>query len=144
MLSVAPRLPLLPVVAAACVVALAVALTCGHGSAPAAEEPHFAVSLARFDAVLAHPREAAGDSRAVPAVEGGRVVGLKLFSIRPGSTLDELGLNNGDVVLRINGHELTSAEKTLELYTSLPDASSIVVDIERRGAPLALHYDIVP
>jgi hypothetical protein len=80
------------------------------------------------------------DARLVPAFEGGRVVGLKIFSVRAGTLPAAIGLENGDVIQRINGHELTSPAAGLELHASLQEASTLRVDILRRGVPGTLTH----
>jgi general secretion pathway protein C len=86
----------------------------------------------------------ATQARIVPAFEGGEAVGFKLFSIRPGSLYSKIGVQNGDVIKRINGYELNSPDKALEVYQKLKDAKEISLDLKRRGKPMSLSYNIVP
>jgi general secretion pathway protein C len=85
----------------------------------------------------------ATQARIVPAFEGGEAVGFKLFSIRPGSLYSKVGIQNGDVIRRINGYELNSPDKALEVYQKLKDAKEISVDLKRRGKPMSMSYNIV-
>lgn len=86
----------------------------------------------------------ATQARIVPAFEGGEAVGFKLFSIRPGSLYSKVGIQNGDVISRINGYEINSPDKALEIYQKLKNAKEIAVDLKRRGKPLSLQYNITP
>jgi general secretion pathway protein C len=86
----------------------------------------------------------ATEARIVPAFEGGKSVGFKLFSIRPGSLFSKIGLQNGDVIGRINGYEMTSPDKALEVYQKLKDSKRISVDVKRRGKPVTMDYSITP
>ena len=54
----------------------------------------------------------------------------------------KLGLQNGDTLQSINGFELTSADKALEVYTKLREATSLEVEITRRGQQQKLKYSI--
>lgn len=92
-----------------------------------------------FDDYVDHARP---PCRIVPAFEGGKTIGFKLFSIAPGSLYARMGLQNGDIVTRINGHELTSPEKGLEIYAKLKDAKRVTVELKRRGAPATLTYSL--
>jgi hypothetical protein len=83
-------------------------------------------------------------ARIVPAFEGGKSIGFKLFSIRPGSVYSKIGIQNGDIVQGVNGYELNSPDKALELYQKLKDGKEFSVDIKRRGKPVTLDYAIVP
>jgi type II secretory pathway component PulC len=73
----------------------------------------------------------APQARIVPAFERGVPIGFKLFSIRPGSTWSAAGLENGDVVERINGLDLTSPEKALVIYSTLRCARRFRVELRR-------------
>jgi general secretion pathway protein C len=103
----------------------------------------FAVEQAGVDKALGDLSSLATQARIVPAFEGGEAVGFKLFSIRPGSLYSKIGIQNGDVISRINGYELNSPDKALEVYQKLKDAKEITVDLKRRGKPTTLNYNIV-
>lgn len=81
-------------------------------------------------------------ARIVPSFQDGRSVGFKLFSIRPKSPLSQLGLQNGDVVRRVNGLEIASPERALRVYTRLREARRITLDLKRRGRARTQVYTI--
>lgn len=78
----------------------------------------------------------------VPAFEGGRAVGFKVFGVRPGSDVERAGIENGDVITRLNGIALTSPERAIEAYERARDGL-IVVDFVRRGQPGTITH-LVP
>lgn len=69
--------------------------------------------------------------RIIPAFERGVPIGFKLFSIRPGTAWSAAGLENGDVIERINGLDLTSPEKALVVYSTLRCARRLHVEARR-------------
>jgi general secretion pathway protein C len=81
--------------------------------------------------------------RVVPEQRGGKVIGLRLFGIRPGSVLGTLGLRNGDRLESINGFEVASPEKALQAYAQLRNASHLHVQLQRVGKPLELDLNIM-
>lgn len=91
---------------------------------------------------LAHLEELSMQVRVVPAFSNGEARGFKLFSIRPNSLFAQLGLSNGDVLRRINGLSLDSAERVLELYTRLREAPRIEMEVERAGQVVHQTYTI--
>ena len=105
-------------------------------------ENSYGVPRSAVDGALNNLSELATQARIVPAFEGGKPVGFKLFSIKPGSLYSKIGLQNGDVINRINGFEMSSPEKGLEVYQKLKDASNVTVDVKRRGKPMTLDYSI--
>lgn len=104
----------------------------------------WSVEQAGIDKALGDLSSLATQARIVPAFEGGEAVGFKLFSIRPGSLYSKIGIQNGDVISRINGYEINSPDKALEIYQKLKDAKEITVDMKRRGKPVTLNYNVVP
>jgi len=81
--------------------------------------------------------------RVVPEQQDGKLVGLRLFGIRPGSLLSMLGLQNGDRLESINGFDITNPEKALEAYARLRTATRLSVRVVRLGRPLQIDLNIV-
>ena len=78
----------------------------------------------------------------VPSVKNGKANGFKLYAIRPSSVYSKLGLSNGDTIHAINGFELTSMDKALEVYTKVKEVNNLTVSVTRRGKPTTLNYSI--
>jgi general secretion pathway protein C len=107
-----------------------------------AKTHHCVVERALIDKLLANTDELATSTRIVPAMVDGKPDGFKLYAIRPSSIFSRLGFANGDTVQTINGMDMTSPEKALEIYTRLRTATDFAVRIVRRGEPLTLTYEI--
>ncbi|MFY1825509.1 type II secretion system protein GspC [Myxococcus fulvus] len=84
------------------------------------------------------------DARMVPAFKDGKAQGFKVLSVRKGSLYEKLGLQNGDVLQRINGMPLDSLEKAMETYMLLKNQRHLEIEIERGGRTLRLAYDVQP
>jgi len=81
--------------------------------------------------------------RAVPNNDAnGNMNGFKLYAIQNGSIFEKIGLSNHDVIQRINGVELDSAEKGLELFQALRNESNFNVDILRNSQKNTLRFNI--
>ncbi|HOX42686.1 MAG TPA: type II secretion system protein GspC [Myxococcota bacterium] len=93
-----------------------------------------------LERLLASPGAALQGVRAVPALEGGALSGFKLFAIRPGSLVHQLGLQNGDVLERVDGIGLTDLEVVLQALQRLRGAREVELDVRRRGQPHKLRY----
>jgi hypothetical protein len=102
----------------------------------------FDVTRDAVDRVLQNPMSAAKDMRIVPAMTNGKPDGFKLYAIKPGSLIDRLGFKNGDTLREINGFALTSADKALEAYVKVRDATEILVTVGRAGQNVTLTYRI--
>ncbi len=106
------------------------------------DDNHYEISKELVDKVLLNPMGFTKGARVVPAMANGKPNGFKLYSIRPGTVYAKLGLENGDTLSSINGMELTSAEKALEVYTKLRDATTLEVGLTRRNKPDTITYSI--
>lgn len=82
-------------------------------------------------------------ARIIPAIVAGKSAGFRVYSIRPGSLFDVLGLKNGDQLHGINGHPIHTPEHALQAYTMLRNADHFSVAITRRGAKLTSDYKVV-
>jgi hypothetical protein len=106
------------------------------------DDTHFELPAATRDAILADPMTAAKGARVVPAVKDGAPDGFKLYAIKDGSIYRRLGFQNADTVQEINGTPLTSADKALEVYTTLKDATTVYVGVSRRGKPVVIEITV--
>ncbi len=106
------------------------------------DDSTYEIDKGLVEKILANPMGVAKGARVVPAVVNGKPAGFKLYAIRPSSVYAKLGLTNGDTLSAINGMELTTADKALEVYTKLREATSLEVEIQRRGKPMTLKYTI--
>ena len=91
---------------------------------------------------FARLEELATQARVVPAFREGKPQGFKMFAIRPHSLFAKLGLQNGDIIRRVNGQSLTTPQTALEAFESLRETKHIELDLERGGAPLKKTYDV--
>jgi general secretion pathway protein C len=106
------------------------------------DESNYEIDKSLVEKVLLNPMAVAKGARVVPSMKNGKPDGFKLYAIRPSSAFAKLGLTNGDTLQSINGFELTSADKALEVYTKLREATSLEVEVTRRGKPVTLKYSI--
>jgi general secretion pathway protein C len=79
-------------------------------------------------------------TRIAPAFVDGVPVGFKLSSIHPDSIYAKAGIENGDIIKSINGHDLNSPEKALEMYATLKDARAVDMEVMRSGKILHLMF----
>ncbi len=100
------------------------------------------IERALVDKLLSNTSALASAARFVPSVKEGKPNGFKVYAIRPNSLFAKIGLQNGDTIKGINGFEMTSPDKALEVYTKLRSASHLGVQLDRRGETVTLDYTI--
>jgi hypothetical protein len=92
-----------------------------------------------------------GDGHSAPAdaaaeTRGRTEDGIRVWCVSPGSLPDLLGFRRGDLVLSVDGYEMTSAEAALATYSALSQRGPgdvVTVRIERAGRLVDLRYRIV-
>jgi general secretion pathway protein C len=105
-------------------------------------EGRYTIQRGLLDKLLADTNVLAKAARVVPATIDGKPSGFKLYAIRPKSVYAKIGLQNGDTIRAINGNEMTSPDRALEIYTKLKSASHLSLSILRRGKDKTFEYQI--
>jgi general secretion pathway protein C len=105
-------------------------------------DTEFNIDRSVVDKILENQAELMKSARIVPETKDGKVLGIRLFGIRPDTLLGTLGLQNGDRLEAINGFNMGSPEKALEAYARLRTASKLDVNVNRRGNPVAIAFNI--
>lgn len=115
----------------------------GSGAAPSGAKPGVPSEIpASFvDTVLASYSYVA-PARIVPAKEKGAPIGFKVFSIQPGSVYEKIGLQNGDIVLRVNDLAITDEASAKAAQEKLRGVNKIHIDVKRMGNVLRLDYTV--
>jgi len=105
-------------------------------------DTEFNIDRSVVDKILENQAELMKSARIVPETKDGKVLGIRLFGIRPETLLGTLGLQNGDRLESINGFNMGSPEKALEAYARLRTAPQLDVTVNRRGSPVSIVHHI--
>lgn len=92
------------------------------------------------DSLVSDPQSVMGLLRAEPFRKNGKLHG---YRVRPGKDrqlLRKFGLRSGDVVTAVNGVPMDNPLKALEIMRDISSATSLTVDIERRGVPQSFSF----
>jgi general secretion pathway protein C len=95
-----------------------------------------------LDGTLSNLNSVATQARIVPSFKNGVANGFKVFSIQPNSFYSAIGVENGDVIQKVNGYEINSPDKALEIYQKLREARHVTVDLERNGQTIRKEYNV--
>ncbi len=105
-------------------------------------EHTYEVQRGTVDSLLGNMAVLSRAARIVPEVRDGKAAGFRLFSVKTDGPFAKIGLQNGDVIYAINGLEMTSPDKALEIYTKLKSANHLAVALERSGQKITKDYNI--
>lgn len=91
---------------------------------------------------LENPNQLMTDARLQPNIVSGKQEGFVLREVRSGGIYQSLGLQNGDVLLRINDYNISNPENALQAFTALRGMDRVQVDLMRNGARMTMTYQI--
>jgi general secretion pathway protein C len=102
----------------------------------------YLVDQGRLQQAISNPGQMMTDARLRPNVAGGREEGFVLSEVKPGGIYDSLGLQNGDVLLKINEYDVSNPEKALQAFTALKGMDRVQIDLIRAGSKMTMTYQI--
>jgi len=79
-------------------------------------------------------------ARVVPHFNQGKSDGFVISNIVPNSLYQTIGLKNGDIIRKVNGQPVTSAEQAMKMYQALQSATAIDLELQRDGVIMPIHY----
>lgn len=89
------------------------------------------VDKAHFDELVAAPHRLQSQVDIVPAIRNDVHSGYKLATVRPGTTVADLGFRSGDKITHVNGYDLTNDAQAMQLYLALAGSRLFNVRYER-------------
>lgn len=81
-------------------------------------------------------------ARMEPNIVGGRTQGFVVRMVQPRSLLAQLGIQRGDILQQINGVELDTPEKALQIFQQLREARNISIALQRGGTNHTFEYEV--
>lgn len=81
-------------------------------------------------------------ARIIPNFSEGKPDGFRIFAITEDSLYSKIGLQNGDILHRINGIEVKDPQNFLKVFEQLKDESNITVDLVRNNQKETFGYEI--
>jgi hypothetical protein len=104
---------------------------------------HYAVDRTTLRAFLEEEDMLMRQARLKVEQDNGKVVGLRIVHVPPGSTLARLGFESGDRLDTICAIPLTTPEQALAAYERLSNSVEISVVVTRGKSRVTLRYTIV-
>jgi general secretion pathway protein C len=105
-------------------------------------EHSFEIQRGTLESVLGNMSLLSRSARIVPEMRDGKAAGFRLYAVKTDGPFAKIGMQNGDVISSINGLEITSPEKALEVYSKLKSASHLSLGMESNGKKVTQDYNI--
>jgi general secretion pathway protein C len=102
----------------------------------------FVANRAEVAQTMQNPAAFFTQMRALPHFVDGKTDGFSISQVAPGSVFDQLGLQDGDLLTKIDGQPVTNPMQALGLMQSIRTASAIDLTINRGGTPTSVHLDL--
>lgn len=102
----------------------------------------YMVDQARLQQAIANPGQMMTDARLKPNIVNGKEEGFVLSEVKQGGVYHSLGLQDGDVLLRINEYDISNPERALQAFTALKGMERVQVDLIRSGSRMTMTYQI--
>jgi general secretion pathway protein C len=80
--------------------------------------------------------------RVRPHLEAGRPGGFLIYNIEPDSIFARVGLENGDVIVSVNGMSTATTRQAKELYDALKKGGAVALEVKRGEDKQELHFVI--
>ena len=77
-----------------------------------------------------------------PETRDGKLVGIRVSGVKPGSAAERLGARDGDVVEAVNGVDLTTFDAVSRVEASTRNGRRFVVRVLRDGHPTTLVLEL--
>jgi general secretion pathway protein C len=105
-------------------------------------ENRWSISREEAERARGNLNELLKQARMEPRIIDGRTDGFVVRMIQPRSLLALLGIQRGDVLMQVNGVELDSPEKALQIFQQLREARNISIGLVRDGERMNFDYQI--
>ena len=104
-------------------------------------ENRFAVPRTEVESAAANPAALYSQARILPRYEEGKMVGVQLNAIRPGSLFAQVGIQDGDTVTQVNGVIVQTPEDGQRLLQEFSAGGELRVTVKGRdGQVRDLEY----
>lgn len=114
----------------------------GSGASETAGGAGYTINKERLLASLDNPKQIMTDARFLPNMVEGSQQGFVIKEVKNDGIYQNLGLQNNDVVMRINEFNISSPEAALQAMNALRGMDSINLDVIRNGQKMTLSYRI--
>jgi general secretion pathway protein C len=105
-------------------------------------EREYLLDRAKVQKSIENPEKVLTDARLLPNIIDGRQEGFKISEVVPDGLYHSLGLKNGDILLNINGLEISNPEVAIQAMSALKGMNRINLDIMRSGENMSIDYQI--
>jgi hypothetical protein len=102
----------------------------------------YEIKRAALELALRNLPSLSGSVRVAPEIRDGKPFGFRLFAIKADGPIAKLGLQDEDVLVAINGLDITTPDRVLNAYGKLKTARRLMLKVVREGRTMVQEYSI--
>ena len=114
----------------------------GTGLKPASAKTGLRLDPRDVEGALSDMNTVMTQARVVPNLVEGKTRGYRMFNIVSGSIFTKLGIQNNDIVERVNGVEINSPDTLYQLFQQIKSERKIALDFNRGGRRESVTIEI--
>jgi general secretion pathway protein C len=104
----------------------------GAGQVEQLAENRFAVPRTEVEGAAQNPAALYSQARILPRYDKGKMIGVQLNAIRPGSLFAQVGIQDGDTVTQVNGVTVSTPEDGQRLLQEFSSGGELRVTVQGR------------
>lgn len=112
------------------------------GKGIGSRQRRYAIQHKTARAAFADPEKVLDDIEITPGRLFNRKTGFRIAAFGPESIFSEIGLRSGDLVLGINGREITGPEKAAAVFKTIGDGGEIDLQVRRRARTYRIRLQV--
>jgi general secretion pathway protein C len=106
-------------------------------------DDRFAMARGEAEAAIANPQDILSQARFMPKFEGEQMVGFQVNAIKPGSILQDFGLQNGDLITEFNGIPISSPAESAQLLQEFNQSDQVSLVVQGAdGSERVINVDL--
>ena len=74
--------------------------------------------------------------------DGGKSAGFRIRHLKEGNDFEKMGIENGDIIKKVNGIEVSNLSAVIKAVYQLSDDTNFTVEVERGNLPKELNYQL--
>jgi hypothetical protein len=100
----------------------------------------YEVDRGALELALRNLRALSASVRVAPALRDGKPIGFRLFAVSPAGPIAKLGLRDDDILVSVNGIDITTPDRVLGAYAKLKAADDLALGVLRDGRTMVVTY----
>jgi general secretion pathway protein C len=105
-------------------------------------DKEYVLDSKRVQESIENPERILTDARLLPNFVDGKQEGFSISEVVSDGLYHSLGLKNGDVLLKVNGLEISNPEVAIQAMSALKGMNRVNLDIVRSGKNMSMSYQL--